>query len=118
MATYQQNLEQRPLGRRSLSSCVLRGMGLWVSTFIGLAIVFALSGLRPDLEWLLAAMGGPATLVAVFAVNLESAWVFGLISMVVFVAFQRFTFAWVWCVIWIGVGLGFVFWAAHKISIT
>jgi hypothetical protein len=118
MDTYQQNLEQRSLGRRSLSSCVLRGMGLWVSAFIGCAIVFALSGLRPDLEWLLAAMGGPATLVSVYAVNLESAWVVGLLSMVAFVAFQRSTFAWVWCVVWIGVGLGFVLWAAHKISIT
>jgi uncharacterized membrane protein len=63
-------------------------------------------------------MGGPASLISIYAMHLESVWVAGLLSIVAFVAFQRSTFAWVWCAIWIAVGLRFVFWATDKISIT
>jgi hypothetical protein len=80
-------------------------------------IVFAVGGLRLDLEWLLAAMGGPGTLVVAYSVHLGSWWLAPL-SMAAFIAFQRISFAWLWCVIWTGIGLGFVFWATHIISIT
>jgi hypothetical protein len=74
-------------------------------------------GITLNFDVFAASLGGPALfLLGILGVN-NAAVYFGT-YLFVFVTAQRLPLSWLWCLIWLAIGISWVLFAAHVMSIT
>lgn len=96
---------------------LLRGVSMWIAAALASVIFLALLGITIEPATIIGSLGGPASWFLAITTKISVVWL-APVSLVVFVAFQRLRLAWLWCAIWVGFGVGFVWWAISITSIT